>query len=391
MQSRIIDANVHVNREINNNNKKLGHNGKENRIKNESNKWSKTCDECYVFKTTNRQDLNKTLCRAAKSGHRDCLRLLIKVGADVNHSDGNCPHVALTAAAENGHADCVKVLIKAGADVNAIDFLRSETALGAAAYNGKEACLKLLIKAGADVNKQVRSPRCPPVMLAAQKGHSECLEMLIKAGADVNATGRISTPLTEATRYEHLKCVNLLLEAGADVNFLRGTTALMVAATGRDMECLSSLIAAGADVNKGNKAGSTALMFAGEKNIRSVRLLLAAGAEVNKRNFEGHNALAYHIDRLRYLPPDGDICMLLLAAGETVDDTTTEVLREMKGIDYFFDNEKKLDLMQICRVTIRNQLLRISHLNLFVRVPKLGLPPSLSKYLVYDLPLHRDY
>ena len=144
-------------------------------------------------------------------------------------------------------------------------------------------------------------------------------------------------------------------------------------------------------MKKGNKAGSIALMFTSEKNISSVRLLLEAGAEVNKRNFKGHNALIYHIDRHCYLPPDGDICMLLLAAGETVDDTTTEVLREMKGIDYFFDNEKKLDLMHLCRETIRNQLLWVSQLNLFVRVSKLGLPPSLSKYLVYDLSVHRDY
>ena len=389
MQSKIIDTNL-TDRDINNNNKKLSRHDKENRIKNGNNKWSKACDECYAATTANSRDLNKSLCKAAKSGHRDCLRLLIKVGADVNHS-GKCPDIALTAAAENGHTGCVKVLVKAGADVNAIDFLRSDTALGAAAYNGHDACVKLLIKSGAEVNKQVRSPRCPPIMLAAQKGHSECVDVLIKAGADVNTAGRISTPLIEATRYGHLKCVDLLLEAGADVNVLHGTTALMQAAAGRDVECLRSLIAAGADVNKGNKAGSTALMFAGEKNIKAVRVLLAAGAEVNKVNFEGHNALTYHMDRHRSIPPDDDICKLLLAAGETADDATTQILREIKDIDYFFDNEKKLDLMHLCRQTIRKHLLQISQLNLFVRVSELGLPPCLSKYLLHDLPLHCDY
>ena len=390
MLGRIIDTNVLTDRDINNN-IKLSRHDKENRIKNGNNKWSKACDDCYAASTTtNSQDLDKSLCNAAKSGHRDCLRLLIKGGADVNHN-GKCPHTPLTAAAENGHTACVKVLVKAGADVNALDFLRSETALGAAAYNGHDACVKLLIKSGADVNKQVRSPQCPPVMLAAQKGHSKCVDVLIKAGADVNAKGRISTPLIEATRYGHLKCVDLLLEAGADVNVLQGTTALMQAAAGHEVECLRSLIAAGADVNKGNKAGSTALIFAGENNIKAVRVLLATGAEVNKVNFEGHNALTYHMDRHRCISPDDEICKLLLAAGETADDATTQILREIKDIDYFFDNEKKLDLMHLCRETIRQRLLQISPLNLFVRVSKLGLPPCLSKYLVHDLSPHCDY
>ena len=52
-------------------------------------------------------------------------------------------------------------------------------------------------------------------------------------------------------------------------------------------------------------------------------------------------------------------------------------------------NEKiKLCLKHRCREVIRSHLLEvIPHLNLFVRVPALGLPPSLSSYLLHHVTL----
>ena len=49
---------------------------------------------------------------------------------------------------------------------------------------------------------------------------------------------------------------------------------------------------------------------------------------------------------------------------------------------------RHLCLKDLCRAFIRTYLLRIDlHSNLFIRVPKLGLPLFLTRYLLYDMTL----
>ena len=52
-------------------------------------------------------------------GHVDCVKQLVKAGAELNatNSDGNT--ALIDAATFNGHVDCVKELVKAGAELNA--------------------------------------------------------------------------------------------------------------------------------------------------------------------------------------------------------------------------------------------------------------------------------
>ena len=58
--------------------------------------------------------------------------------------------------------------------------------------------------------------------------------------------------------------------------------------------------------------------------------------------------------------------------------------------DYLEDLRKKLILKNLCREVIRKQLLQMSPVNLFVRVPQLGLPAALEKYLLHDVSLDDD-
>ena len=46
-----------------------------------------------------------------------------------------------------------------------------------------------------------------------------------------------------------------------------------------------------------------------------------------------------------------------------------------------------INLMSLCRVKIRKYLTHRGRINLFVRVPKLGLPSLLTEFLLYDLSL----
>ena len=51
---------------------------------------------------------------------------------------------------------------------------------------------------------------------------------------------------------------------------------------------------------------------------------------------------------------------------------------------------RKLCLMAKCREVIRRHLLRNSTVNLFVRVPQIGLPSLLTDYLLYNVSLDSD-
>ena len=52
--------------------------------------------------------------------------------------------------------------------------------------------------------------------------------------------------------------------------------------------------------------------------------------------------------------------------------------------------ESELSLKNICREAIRNHLLQMNDVNLFYRVPRLGLPSRLNDYLLYDQTLDDD-
>jgi len=74
--------------------------------------------------------------------HTNCIRALIKAGADVNakDKDGFTP---LMIASMYGHIDCIRELIKAGANVN-LKNKNGETALMIAEKYGYTNCVKEL-------------------------------------------------------------------------------------------------------------------------------------------------------------------------------------------------------------------------------------------------------
>ena len=84
-------------------------------------------------------------------------------------------------------------------------------------------------------------------------------------------------------------------------------------------KCINVLLNAGADVNTETRNGYTALMRAAQhEHTQCVKQLLHAGALVNVRSRNFHNALTELIFRRRDYQR---LCMILLAAGETVGPT----------------------------------------------------------------------
>ena len=182
-------------------------------------------------------------------------------------------------------------------------------------------------------------------------------------------------------------------------------------------------------------------------------MLYRAGAKVNIYNIYNVNNLKRYIIEMRPRP-DPDVCMVMFAAGDIIEGATVEYRNYLANETYigslnhhpvpdflrpylglvsnkrprvqttlftpfdlgFRGSENYLGptsseksegsteetstgavpysfyyLKNLCRVAIRKHLLSVDlHTNLFARVPLLGLPATLARYLLYDIALDAE-
>ena len=307
----------------------------------------KVCDECKQEK------IRDTLTRAMKAlrrGHLKCAKNFLKMGTSVNTND-------LITAAEQGDLVSVNKYVKAGVDVN-------------------------------HKNKYGFTP----LIAASSRGRSKCVIALLEAGASVNLCPKSGkTALYHASWNGFNPCVEILMNAGADVNIRTNDnrTALFGAAMGGFTGTVKLLVEAGAVVNAVDGLQNSLLHVASPSRLQCVKLLLQLGVKINISNALKQNALKRFV--VRCGSAKRDTGMLLLAAGETLDGPivhcadSTGNRTQVPLPDYLKPaTEVQLDLMHQCRERIRKQLIDIDpHVNLFLRIPKLGLPRPLSQYLLF--------
>ena len=283
--------------------------------------------------------------------------------------------------------------------------LQREASLLEAVNLGHEKCVETLLESGADVNTVDRHGNSP-ISESAAFNCVECLKLLVKAGADVNLRNKAaSTPLLRATFQQNSR-VQLLIDAGTDVNIAdnSGYTPIMVVANRCNYQQVESLLKSGADVKArimkdgvryhavtpGNKIELFAAAYF-RKALNTVKVLLAFGAYVNIRIKSGLNALEIALSTT--CRESENVIKLLHAAGETTDDAAffefeinaTTFRRKIDLPDYLLERHSNFTLKDMCREAIRKHLLDINpHLNLFARIPQLGLPTRLCHYLLYD-------
>ena len=228
----------------------------------------------------------------------------------------------------------------------------------------------------------VYEPGDTPLMFAAYNGHENCVKVWIDAGADVNTTNSNGdTVLIHASQTGHDKCAVILLHAGADVNHsnIRGDSALFFAASEGHYNCTKVLIDSGADVNASGDLAWTALSItASFGHAQCVLLLLRGGAFINTST-DGKMSSSPFGTELRVVSEETGV--LLHAAGQSVDLTVSEELGEM-----FKENDLSTGLKDLCRHAIRKHLLKLNpHQHLLDRIPRLGLPSLLTRYLMYGV------
>ena len=298
---------------------------------------------------------------------------------------------ALSYATKYGSVDCVRRLLKAGAEVNICNE-DGHTPLSIASYTGKAKLFDMLLETGADMKMKNILGRTA-LSYAAKYGSVDCVRRLLKAGADVNMCTKYGhTALSIAACTGEAEIFDMLLEAGADVNVCNedGCSLLVTVASGGHINAINMLIKAGADVNKADNGGNTLLMKAARDFLytkyfsltSSVMYLLRAGAHVNRKNQKGENSF----------PPEGtlaDVVMLLLAAGELPNKSPLKVwdrnLEKYVEINVS-DMRKTEDMKQLCREAVRNHLLRTSSVNLVYRIRRVGFSHEFSKFLLHNIP-----
>ena len=158
----------------------------------------------------------KFLMEAAKTNDTETIRILLRLGIDIDEVKNNKGWTALMVAAGSGKTETIRVLLNAGADVNARGKY-GYAALMVAAGNGQTEAIRELLNAGADVNA-TGDDGWTALMKAARYGQTEAIRELLNAGADVNATDDDGwTALIVAARYGQTEAIHELLKAGADV------------------------------------------------------------------------------------------------------------------------------------------------------------------------------
>ena len=141
-------------------------------------------------------------------------------------------------------------------------------------------------------------------------------------------------------------------------------------------------------------------------------LLLKSGARL-KLDDKGRNISKRHILTQRRLPRlapslsnyqldwNRRVLELLFAAGDKTDGTSIDATPNYPfsffrvipiPVPEFLQklNTPKFYLMDMCRIAIRKQLIRLSQVNLYFKIPRRGLPPLLERYLLYGIDLDKD-
>lgn len=266
------------------------------------------------------RDKSTTLHHAALESRPDVLRVLLEfreyLDLDArNDDDKTALSLAYESTTTEEEKECIKLLIRAGADVNYARGEDGRTLLMLAAQAvpsdpNLDDCLLTAPK----INENAISRRFGTALtVACRNANFHLASKLLDRGADVNFYAPIlgSTPLIAAclpwwslsqrgvdlddyfSRSEQL--IRELISRGADVNLERGSVvhnALSAAALMGSINAINYLLDKGASVGKRDPLGRQAIHFSAASGLRNFEgLCLAAGDDIRTPDNFGKNVL----------------------------------------------------------------------------------------------------
>lgn len=244
---------------------------------------------------------------AARNGHVEVLKVLLKGGADVNYR-GPYGQTVLHIACANGHAEAARILAEeAGADLDARDE-NNFTPLYEASLWGNYMSVKVLVTHGSDTSLgtsvEQDSSGWTPLIVSSEEGYVRCLRILLEAGADANLPGPHGTPLHYAVSEGHIDLCDLLLEHGADPNHPKLDppiiTQIFSNVTDADLrfKLLKLLHQNGAHLDEIDASGMSALLHAALLgDVPCVKYLLDHGADAKLADAKGRTAFDSAVER----------------------------------------------------------------------------------------------
>mmetsp|Transcript_403 Transcript_403/g.742 ORF Transcript_403/g.742 Transcript_403/m.742 type:complete len:321 (+) Transcript_403:1179-2141(+) len=143
---------------------------------------------------------------------------IMKQHPELVHEKDSHGNTALHKVCSNGSINCLKLLIKAGANFLATN-KRNETPIFEAVKNEREKCLLYLLETNKSLVNHISTFEGSLVHIAQRHYDPSILSILLKARAPLEAKNRFGeTPLLEAIKEGNSYMACMLLEAGANPN-----------------------------------------------------------------------------------------------------------------------------------------------------------------------------
>ncbi|XP_067653150.1 putative ankyrin repeat protein RF_0381 [Haliotis asinina] len=232
---------------------------------------------------------------AAGNGHRDVVKFLVGVGADVSLVDSEGNNV-LHWACIGGDLETVKLIVSMNAvDINSRGWY-SKTPVMVAAQLGHRNVVKFLVGTGADVSLG-DSDGDNVLHLACIGGDLETVKLIVSMNVlDINSREQYNmTPVMMAAGKGFSDMVKFLVGRGADVSLgdSDGDNVLHYACFGGDLEIVELIVSMNVlDINSRGRYSRTPVMRAAEKGNRDVvEFLVGRGADLALVSSYGNNIL----------------------------------------------------------------------------------------------------
>ncbi len=297
----------------------------------------------------------------------------IEKGADVNEHPPYGHH-PLPLAVEMGQYMVAEMLIKAGADVNAVGAWGC-TALSIAVIRSAVNVQKKMLESGATAPEDVATKSFLQAARGCERAAMFASGLLIVNSLHPDSTGPVACVTAEVCR----RLVKQLLQAGADVNIPNQACDTPFTLALKCSLPLAPFLKRGPDLSIRRWGTSTSDLLKKsvkdpnyyERHLRNLVLVLAAGAELSDRIIIGgqwEDPYAFPLD-------------LVFVAGGPVFDTP------LRHYDYEKLRISPQSLQHKCRKVIREHMMEVSRVNLFVRVPRLPITHFMKNYILYDFSL----